>query len=78
MEFKWHETTRRLNDGTYLRISDVTNMPDHVFVCINSETGLCLYQGTMLITEALCEIPYQLDRAREVETLRTQTNAENI
>ena len=66
----YREVTRRLNDNCHLRVQPVMRgkeqLADWVHITISNATGT-LYTGQMRIWEALVEIPYQLDRAREAE-----------
>lgn len=76
----WHEVTRRLSDGTFLRVSPVIDHPDLVNVSVMSPNGWMMYQGTMPMFDALAEIPYQIDRGRAVDaTIATEvTDAETV
>lgn len=80
------EITRRLNDGIYIRVTPVVSgvlnprepeeVSDWVHVSISSLVGQPLYTGTMRLWEALAEIPYQIDRAREFD--RDYDQATNV
>ena len=73
----WVESQRRLNDGVFIRVSEVKDMPDWVYVSITAANGPSMYMGAMRIIEALCEIPYQLDRARDYEREYAESQATN-
>lgn len=70
---EWRETRRRLSDGITIETRPITvghppqKMDDWISVMIMGPVGYFLCQSTMRIDEALVEIPFLLDRAREFE-----------
>lgn len=60
----WWRTDRTLHDGVHLAVQPIKDHDDKVFVNVTSAEGYQLFTGTMLLLDALVEIPYQLDKAR--------------
>lgn len=84
----WREVSRRLNDGVNIRVQPILvsthnseqpheqkEMADWISVNIYSAVGHPMYSGVMRSWEALGEIPYQLDRARDFEREFTSERA---
>lgn len=79
------EVNRALSDGVRISTMKIEGMPEWIMVRINEYNGGYMFSGFMRISEALTEIPFQLDRARdyyrewrELEQQEAKKRAESV